>query len=93
MTECGDYVKLQRKDFQEILNKNTGDMKIAHKLTNIHVDLPEGFKTSVRGAAVTLSNTTAAAMQYLDPEKEPKANYIRASNDVSIILYFKLDSM
>lgn len=47
------------------------------------MEVQAGAKTSVRIAAQTLSLKTAAAMEYLSPEKAPQAAVIRAVNDVS----------
>ena len=81
--EEGHAMKLGRSDFASIIKADKGELKIHHRLKLHHVALPEGFKTSVRGAAQTLSETTAKALEYLFPEEKEKAAVIQVFNDVS----------
>ena len=77
-----------RTDFENILSKDNGELRIAHSLSRAHVDLHAGAKTSVRLAAQTFSLKTAAAIEYLDASKTPHASVVRAVNDVSTNNFF-----
>ena len=70
-------------DFEQILEAT--ELKMHHKLKPSHITLPGGLKTSVRAAAVTLSATTAAAIEFMNPEKKHIAEIVKIINDVSTV--------
>ena len=78
----GEWIYLSKKDFQDVLDADAGELKIAHTLKPIHVDV-EHSKTSVRVACQLFSLKTAAAMEFISPEKAEKAEAIRTINNVS----------
>ena len=82
LVKTGKWVFLSRNDFTEILNADSGELKVQHSLTNVHVDV-NFSKTNVRIAAQTFSTKTAAAMEFLTPHKKHLAEAIRVTNDVS----------
>ena len=72
-----------REDFEMILKADTGELKIHHKLQDVHIHLPPGANTSVKIASQTFSRTSAKAICFISPEKQPQANIVQCVNDVS----------
>ena len=84
MVESGELLLLNKANFETILAADHHELKIAHSLTENHLDV-QFNKTNVRIAAQLLSTKTAAAMRYLNPEKETQAAVVKTFNDVSNI--------
>lgn len=50
--------------FENLLKLNKNDFKLAHKITENHIIVPQAKKQNVRFAAQLLSNTVAKAILY-----------------------------
>ena len=83
LVEAGDWFPLNRGTFDKILKSDNGELKLNHKLTPMHINMPTGARTNVRMAAQTLSRTTAVTLQYLDPELALQAEALMTVNNVS----------
>ena len=84
LVRTGKWLYLSKRDFEEILESDCGELKVQHSLTEAHIDIRHS-KTNVRVAAQTFSTKTAAAMEFLTPHKKPKAEAVRVVNNVSIL--------
>ena len=82
LVRTGEWLYLSKRDFEQILESDCGELKVQHSLTEAHIDIAHS-KTNVRVAAQTFSTKTAAAMEFLTPHKKPKAEAIRVVNNVS----------
>ena len=77
----GDGTKLVRSDVEALLEKDSSELRICHKLTQMHLDLKGSARQNVRSAAQLFSHTTATALQLLFPQKERQATFIQTAND------------
>ena len=88
LVEAGEWFPLNRGTFDNILKSDNGELKLHHKLTPMHINMPTGARTNVRMAAQTLSRSTAVTLQYLHPDLDPQALAIMTVNNVSIYELF-----
>ena len=82
LLDCGDYVKLGKDHFQLILDSDQAEFKIHHKLTPAHLEVANSGKCSVRMAAQVMSASSAAAIEFLQPEWKSQATAIVTVNNV-----------
>lgn len=59
----GDEAHLTRKEFEDILQRNSAEMKIHPKLTEFHINCTGSQRQRVRPAAQLLSHTSATAIR------------------------------
>ena len=64
-----------------LLDKDGDELKIAHKLTPLHLTVTGMERQKVRLAAQLFSRTTASAIRYVCPEKKEMADFIELVND------------
>ena len=88
LLQCGDYVELGKKHFQEILNSDTGEFKVHWKLKPRHLDATQGNRCSVPVAAQTMSSSSAINMVYFRPDWITQSSFVQTVNDVSVFLVF-----
>ena len=72
----GTLVDLTKHDFEEILEKDSGEFKINFQLTPNHLNCKNNMRQRVRLAAQLLSNKCAKAMTKLHPEATAKQKAI-----------------
>lgn len=63
-----NFQSLTRKHFEEILDKDNGELKLAYKITRAHIDPQGSAKQNVRMAAQLLSATVSKAMCFINRE-------------------------
>ena len=74
--------KITKQDFENILLKDNGELKICYKIkVETHLDCIGSARQRVRPAAQLLSHSTATAMKCLFPDKEKQANWVQTVND------------
>ena len=58
LVRTGEWLYLSKRDFEQILESDCGELKVQHSLTEAHIDIAHS-KTNVRVAAQTFSTKTA----------------------------------
>jgi hypothetical protein len=71
---------LKKQDFEEILQADSGELKICPNLTLEHLDCRGNARQRVRPAAQLISHSTATAFKCLHPEKTKQADWIETVN-------------
>ena len=71
-----DGTEISRLDIEKILEMDSGELKIHHKLLPIHFTCKNSTRQRVRLAAQLLSHTTATAVRCLLPDKTNLADWI-----------------
>ena len=90
LLQDGDYVKLGRYNFNEIVMADTAEFKIHHKLKPSHLEATQAARCSVRVAAQMMSASLAAAMAYLRPDWATQAAAVQTTNDVRFFIHIEL---
>jgi len=70
----------------QLMDRDSGELKIVHKLTPLHLNAVGVERQKVRIAAQLLSRTTAAAIRYLFPNKIEMENFFELVNDAFDVL-------
>ena len=71
---------------QELLDKDGEELKIAHKLTPLHLSVAGMERQKVRLAAQLFSRTTASAIRYVYPDQQEMADFVELVNDTFDVL-------
>jgi hypothetical protein len=74
--QWSDGTKLEKKDFENLLEKDGNEKKILPRLTQEHIYCKNNARQRVRMAAQLLSHSTATAMKTLFPSKAREADFI-----------------
>eukprot|EP00094_Tigriopus_californicus_P013854 TCALIF_13409-PA protein Name:"Similar to T Transposable element P transposase (Drosophila melanogaster)" AED:0.43 eAED:0.45 QI:0/0/0/1/1/1/2/0/323 len=70
----GLFVRLGKEDFEDIMSKDSGEFKIAFKLTKEHVECKGSARQRVRLACQIFSRTTAKCFTFLYGEDDQTAS-------------------
>ena len=73
--------EITKEPIKQLMEKDASELKIAHKLTPLHLNVVGMERQKVRLAAQLLSRTTASAIRYAIPEKSELADFIQLVND------------
>ena len=71
-----DGTEIDKDDLKKIVEKDSGELKILHKLLPIHFNCVNSTRQRVRLAAQLISHTTATAIRCLLPDKKKLADWV-----------------
>jgi len=77
---------ISKDTVRDLMNVDGPELKIAHKLTPLHVNVSGMERQKVRLAAQLFSGTTAAAIRSKWPDKQEMANFFQLVNDAFDVL-------
>ena len=72
----GDNKYLFRRDFEQLLDQDNGEIKLAHKLTREHFAVKGLARQRVRCAAQVFSHTSATLLRKLKPHMVTQADFV-----------------